>query len=229
VRATVLGGSGAIGGAVCARLTSDGHSTIVIDRVPPRAELPFIACDASMAGNAYLAMKKATSRFGQSDALVNCIGLYLVRDLSSFSWEEFSLYVQVNLRAPVEAILAWLEERRNDIRGVVVNVSSAAASAGSRDLSYSASKAALNGVTKSLAVSLDARNVSVFGVAPGIIDTPMSRQMPLKRREEHMRRTIPGRAGTAEEVADLVVFLTTGSTSYMTGAIIPIDGGVTRG
>lgn len=227
-RLTVLvtGGCGGIGMAVCRNLISSGHVAVSLDRSDAGLPgIPVIIADMSRPGAAAAAVAEAAAQYGPPTALVNTIGYYGCHTLGSFSWDDYELSMQVNARAPIEAALAWASARSTKLRGVIVNVSSAAATLGSRDLAYSTAKGALEGATRSLARSL-APSVSVFGVAPGLIDTPMSQAMPVERRVKHAEATLLGRAGQPVEVADLICFLLTARTEYLTGTIIPMTCGL---
>jgi NAD(P)-dependent dehydrogenase (short-subunit alcohol dehydrogenase family) len=224
----IVGGSGGIGTALAERLHASSHQPIIIDQVVPACDERFIVCNASRPGQVDQAVRQAVRQYGWTDALVNSIGIYPMTELARFTWEQLTEVMQVNFRAPVEAILAWHACRSvSSRRGVVVNVASAAGIRGSRDLAYAASKAALIGATRSLARTLADDGVTVVAVAPGLIDTPMSRRMPERRRAGHVEATIPKRAGTPAEVADLIHYVITGNTGYLTGAVLSIDGGLT--
>jgi 3-oxoacyl-[acyl-carrier protein] reductase len=125
----------------------------------------------------------------------------------------------------LRATLAWLKGRGNR-GGVVVNIGSAAARLPSRDIAYASSKAALEGLTRALAKSLAPENISVFCIAPGVVDTAMSQAMPVRRRDEHLERTWLKRPCMPEEVADLVLYLITGKTAFLTGSVIGMSGGL---
>jgi NAD(P)-dependent dehydrogenase (short-subunit alcohol dehydrogenase family) len=226
VLVVVTGGSGGIGQAVCRHLRRAGHTAIALDRVPPGdAGQPYLPADAARRGEIAAAVHAAVLRFGPLHAVVNCLGVYAAATLDGFAWAWFDHSVQVNLAAPIEAALA-LRDCKARGRAVVVNIGSAGARTPSRDLSYAATKAAIEGATRSLARSLAQHGVMVFCVAPGVVDTPMSRAMEQGRRAGHVRRSTIKRAGTPDEVADLVCYLVSGATDLMTGSIINASGGL---
>jgi 3-oxoacyl-[acyl-carrier protein] reductase len=159
-------------------------------------------------------------------AIVNVVGIYEACTLRTFSWDSFDRNLRLNLRAPIELILAWLDS--NPPSGSkIVNVSSAAALVGSRDLGYAASKAALSNATRSLARSLAPRGIAVFCVSPGIVDTAMSRAMPSDRFDEHVAATLLGRPASCLEVAEVIFFLITGNTEYLSGSDLEVTNGLT--
>jgi 3-oxoacyl-[acyl-carrier protein] reductase len=139
----------------------------------------------------------------------------------------FDLVLQINLASAIEACLAWMEMKGPNIPGRIVNVASAAGIRGSQDLAYTASKAGLIAVTRSLARAFAPQRTAVFSVAPGIVDTPMAAAMSDDRRQATVSRTIAQREATPSEVAALIVFLLTDQSDYMTGSVVTIDGGLT--
>lgn len=227
MRVLVTGGLSGIGAAIGLAVSSRGDEKVTIDRttVESAAE-PDVVADLSYRGEADRAVREAAAAFGPPDAIVNCAGVYLARELRDFSWEYYEHCMSVNLVAPIEATLAWLDVRSADGRGVVINISSTGATSASVDLSYAASKAGLEGATRSLARSLAAHGIMVFGVAPGLTDTPMSRAMPQDRFSAHASRTLLGRAAAPGEIADVVAFLLTGKSDYMTGSIVNVSCGL---
>jgi 3-oxoacyl-[acyl-carrier protein] reductase len=111
-------------------------------------------------------------------------------------------------------------------RGRIVNVSSAAGAKGGRgQVNYAASKAALEGMTRALAVELAPRGITVNAVAPGVIETDMSAFVCGAAPDEVLRRIALGRVGRPDEVARVITFLASDDASYITGAIVPVDGG----
>lgn len=228
-RYVVTGGAGGIGRQLCACIQELGGTAISIDKevLPPELGVVSIQADFSVSGVAREAVMEATRVHGALDGIVNCVGYYSCRDQRTFAWNEFDLSFQINARAPIEAVLAWSETRPSrDDTGVVINVLSAAARIGSRDLAYTASKAALEGATKSLARWFAPRGIPVIGVSPGLIDSPMSRQMPAARAQEHVQRTLLKRAGRADEVARFIAILLDRRTEYLSGTIIPFSCGL---
>jgi 3-oxoacyl-[acyl-carrier protein] reductase len=226
MRIVVTGGSGGIGRAVCARLRASGHSPVVVDRTPPADPgLPYFAADALQSGQVGSAVRETALHYGAVDAVVNSIGIYESRTLEEFTWPSFGESFAVNVRGPVEAILAWAETLPRGRPGRVVNIGSAGARVPSRDLAYATTKAALEGATRSLARSLAPRDVLVFCLAPGLVDTAMSRAMEPHRRAENIASTWLKRACSPTDVAGLVHFLLTGPTHFLTGSVIDVSGG----
>ncbi len=237
VRALVTGGSGGIGAAICRRLAAAGHHVYVhahrgldaatrvvedIAQAGGRAEV--IGFDVTDAQASRAALEALIDE-SPVQILVNNAGIHDDAAFPGMSPSQWHRVVDVavdgfyNVTQPL--LLAMIRSRW----GRVVNISSVAALAGNRgQVNYAAAKGALNAATKALSLEVASRGVTVNAVAPGIIATAMSAPafdaaaiaglVPMKR------------AGTADEVAELVGFLASAQASYITGQIISINGGM---
>jgi len=237
LRALVTGGSGGIGAAICRRLAADGRHVLVhahrhLDTA--RALAAEIAAQGGSAealafdvtdARATRAALEALLEQGPVQILVNNAGIHddaAFPGMSENQWRrviEVSLHGFFNVTQPL--VLPMIRTRW----GRIVNMASVSAVAGNRgQTNYAAAKGALISATRALALEVAKRGVTVNAVAPGLIATAMSAQaFP----EEAIRRLVPlARAGTAEEVADLVAFLASESAAYITGQTIPINGGM---
>ena len=170
----------------------------------------------------------AAEALGGLHGLVNNAGIYIPKPLMQTDVELFERHVRINQLGCFLGMQAAVPAMERAGGGSIVNISSVAGLRGSPNaFAYSATKWALRGMTKAAAADLASRNIRVNSVHPGPIETPM---LDVRTPEENRRRlqSVPmRRAGTAEEVAKLVLFLLSDDSAYMTGAELAIDGGAT--
>ena len=172
-------------------------------------------------------VKKAIEKFGKIDVLVNNAGITKDNLLMRMSEEEFDKVIEVNLKGTyivTKAVTKYMMKKRS---GSIINLSSVVGVAGNAgQTNYSASKAGIIGFTKSVAKELASRNIRANAVAPGFIETDMTAVLP-DTVKENIHNQIPlRRMGTAKEVANLIYFLGSEESSYITGQVINIDGGM---
>jgi 3-oxoacyl-[acyl-carrier protein] reductase len=237
LRALVSGGSGGIGRAICLRLAADGYAVLVHANRQPEAAEEVAAAIRSAGGQARaiafdLTDAAATSAAvemllaeGPIQVVINNAGIHddaVFPGMSAQQWHrviDVSLNGFFNLTQPLT--LPMIRTRW----GRIINITSIAGLTGNRgQVNYAAAKGALHAATKSLALELASRGITVNAVAPGIIETAMSEAA---FDAEAIGRLVPmKRAGRAEEVADLVGFLASKQASYITGQVISINGGM---
>ena len=172
-------------------------------------------------------VKKAIEKFGKIDVLVNNAGITKDNLLMRMSEEEFDKVIEVNLKGTyivTKAVTKYMMKKRS---GSIINLSSVVGVAGNAgQTNYSASKAGIIGFTKSVAKELASRNIRANAVAPGFIETDMTAVLP-DTVKENIHNQIPlKRMRTAKEVANLIYFLGSDESSYITGQVINIDGGM---
>lgn len=245
-RALVTGGASGIGRATAELLLERGAAVALLDRDPEAVEEAGTAMRATAAVSADVrdpgavgaAVRQAAERLGgAADVLVNAAGIYRVcraADLDETAWNEV---LDTNLRGT----FLVAQEFRRQLRAsppsstdqmCVVNMASTAAMVADPAepaAHYNASKAGVVALTKQLAVEWAPDGVRVNAVAPGVIDTPMLRMMddPEAGRAYLDARVPLRRLGRADEVAEVIVFLASTRASYITGATVVVDGGVT--
>lgn len=224
--ALVTGGSGGIGQVLVEMLRARGYRVAVADRVAPRESDHYVSCDLANPETALSIVADAKQALGRIDALVLCAARYDASTLDRCTLDEFRDVMRINLESPMALVKAWLALDANAKPGVVVLVGSAAGHVGSRDPAYSASKAGLLGLTRSLALNLTDRGYSVFSVSPGLIDTAMSSVQGDERKSAHLARTMLKRAGRPEEVARVIAWLVDERPHYMSGADMNISNGI---
>ena len=232
--AVVTGGSRGIGRAVCLALAKQGCNVVVNYCHGEAAaaetaalckelgvETVTVQADVSTAEGCKKLFEEAVNAFGRVDILVNNAGVTRDNLILRLSEEDFDTVLNANLKG---AFLCCKEAARRMVRqryGRIVNLSSVVGLRGNAgQTNYSASKAGLIGLTKSLAKELASRNVTVNAVAPGYIMTEMTRNAGYRDDMVPMKRL-----GTPEDVADVVGFLASEDSRYVTGMIVDINGG----
>jgi 3-oxoacyl-[acyl-carrier protein] reductase len=175
------------------------------------------------------AFASITARFGRLDVLVNnaCAAKYeFVLEMSARDWDEAIAACLRSVFLCSRAAARFMHRQRS---GKIVNISSMAARIGlARTSAYAAAKGGVEAMTRVMAVELAPFNVQVNALAPGPIDTEFSRRsLPDVVRAARLRRTPAGRFGTPEEVAATVSFMCSPAASWMTGAVVALDGGYT--
>ena len=169
--------------------------------------------------------KKIYEKFGKIDILVNNAGISSSTKLEDYKVEEYDKISDLNIKAVFitsKAVLPYLKESR----GTIINTSSMVSIYGQRSgVMYPASKFAVNGITKSLALELAEYGIRVNAVLPGIIETDMVKSLP-KEVIEPLIKTIPlGRIGTPDDISNAYLFLASDMSSYITGELLSVDGG----
>jgi 3-oxoacyl-[acyl-carrier protein] reductase len=236
-RALITGGSGAIGAAICARLAAEGHH-IYVHAHHGLERAGEIAAGIIAAGGAAEALAFNVADAGASDAalmavldkgaiqiVINNAGIHDDAVMPGMRHDQWTKVIDVTLNGFFNVTQPLLMPMIGTRWGRIVNISSVAAIVGNRgQTNYAAAKAGLHGAGRSLALELASRGITVNTVAPGIIASPMSAKVFDKSMIE---RLVPmKRAGTPEEVAELVAFLASDRAAYISGQLISINGGM---
>jgi 3-oxoacyl-[acyl-carrier protein] reductase len=237
--AVITGGAAGIGEAIARRLSTDGFMIVIGDLDGERAEA--VASDISAAGGEasgrqldVSAAESVTALFewltdhlGRCDVVVNNAGIASTGLLSELRLERWESTIAVNVTGALLTTQHAVPLMRNRGRGRIVNISSISgvrASAGR--IAYGTSKAAIIGLTRQLAIELATDSITVNSVAPGPVDTDLTRAVHTEATRQSYLRLVPmNRYGRPEEIAAAVSFLCSEDASYITGHTIPVDGG----
>ena len=207
-------------------LKSDEAAALVLEGIKELSgEAIAIKADARRYDEACGVVKEAIAKFGTVDILVNNAGITKDKALMMMDPADWSEVIDTNLTGYFNMSRACIVTMMKAKKGVIVNVSSVAGVVGlPRQVNYSSAKAGEIGMTKSLAKEVAGFGVRVNAVAPGFIDTDMTKA--LKQKDAHIKMIPLGRFGMADEVAKAVTFLAGDESGYITGQVIQIDGGL---
>lgn len=187
-----------------------------------------VKCDLSSASDIDRAFSEIQKDFRHIDVLVNNAGVAKTALLTETDYSDIAELFAVNAVSPILLAKKVLPEMIKRKRGKIINVSSIWGVKGaSTEVAYSASKAAVLGFTKSLAKEAGFSGVTVNCVCPGVIDTAMNARLTEADKEDLIQRTPSGRLGTAEEIAELIYYLSSEKADFITGECIIADGGFT--
>ena len=186
-----------------------------------------IAGDVSDESQASQTIKAVVSEYGRIDILVNNAGINRDRLLLRMSSSDFDEVLQVNLRGAFLCTKYVMPHLIRQHYGRVINMSSVVGLTGNPgQANYAAAKAGLIGFTKAVAREVASRNVTVNAVAPGYIATGMVEGLNEDQRNQILERIPMGRFGTSEDVAEIIMFLSSKGAGYLTGQVLTIDGGL---
>ncbi|ROT29297.1 3-oxoacyl-ACP reductase FabG [Micromonospora sp. HM5-17] len=227
----VTGGNRGIGLAIAQAFAKQGDRVAVTHRSGnPPADLFGVRCDVTDTAQVDAAFSAVEAEFGPVEVLVANAGITQDTLLMRMSEEQFTDVLNTNLTG------AWRCARRAATRmvrgrwGRMIFISSVVGlSGGAGQVNYAASKAGLVGVARSITRELGSRNVTANVVAPGFIDTDMTAVLSDERKAEILKSIPAGRMASADEVAGVVTWLASDAAGYISGAVIPVDGGLGMG
>jgi len=234
--ALVTGATRGIGRAIAAKLAEAGAKVIgtatTADGATRISEAlgeqgTGIVLDVTDAAAVDAALADVEARFGSIAILVNNAGITRDNLLLRMKDDEWDSVLATNLKAAYRLSKAVLRGMMKARYGRIVQIGSVVGSSGNPgQANYAASKAALIGFTKSLAQELGSRNITVNCIAPGFIDTDMTRALADAQREQLLERIPLGRLGSPEDIANAAVFLASREAGYITGATLHVNGGM---
>lgn len=236
----VTGGSRGIGKEVAIQYAEHGYH-VIVNYISDQTDVEglkrefnekgieslIVKADVSKEEEVEFLVKQAIEKFEKIDVLVNNAGITRDNLLMRMTKEEFDKVIEINLKGTflvTKAVSKYMMKKRE---GTIINLSSVVGVAGNAgQCNYSASKAGIIGFTKSIAKELASRNIRANAVAPGFIATDMTSVLS-DAVKENINNQIPlKRMGTAKEVAELIYFLGSEKSSYITGQVINVDGGM---
>jgi 3-oxoacyl-[acyl-carrier protein] reductase len=188
----------------------------------------FAAIDVTDGEKVHLFVRELHEKHGRIDVLINNAGVAYDGPIATFADERFEKLIDINLTSSL-LLTKWVV-RLMLLRasGNIINISSIIGERGYAGLAaYSASKAGMLGMTRSLARELGGKNINVNAIAPGYLDTEMSSTLSDAQKQQIIRRTPLGRLGTAKDVVAVADFLTSDAAEFITGQTITVDGGIT--
>jgi NAD(P)-dependent dehydrogenase (short-subunit alcohol dehydrogenase family) len=228
--AVVTGGASGIGLAIAERLAKDGYQVAALDLNPSDTSVA-PATDVADRAQVDAALAAVRERLGPVTILVNAAGMDGFKRFSDLTFEAWHRVIDVNLNGVFHCVQAALPDMMEAGWGRIVNISSSSAQSGQPFMThYVASKSAVNGLTKALALELGPFGVTVNAVPPGFIDTPMLRKAEARELlggtvEEHIQRTPVRRVGRPEDIAAACAFLVSEEAGYISGQILGVNGG----
>ncbi|KAA2240778.1 SDR family oxidoreductase [Chitinophaga agrisoli] len=236
--AIVTGGGSGIGLAITEKFVQHNIRTIIIGRDLSKLQaaqeklgalcIP-VAADLSDLGAIPALVNKITAQYGPVQVLVNNAGINLKKLFTDVTDDDFQRILTTNVTAVFALSREMVKHMRTLGGGAIINISSMAAQYGiPKVIAYTASKSAIEGMTKAMAVELSPEGIRVNCIAPGFIATDMSAKAlndDPERKQKVMSRTPMGVLGTPADIGDAALFLAGNGAKYITGVVLPVDGG----
>ena len=235
--AVITGSARGIGLAIAKRFAVAGAKVVICDIdetgvAEAAAKLPGgalgIKTDVTNADEVTALFDQTVKELGRVDVVVNNAGITRDNLMLRLKEEDWDMVLDINLKGSFLVTKAASRIMMKQRSGRIVNISSVVGLTGNAgQANYSASKAGLIGLTKSSAKELAARGITVNAVAPGFIETEMTRAMTDAAKEEFLKQVLINRPGTPDDIASAVMFLASDMASYITGQVLTVDGGLT--
>ncbi|HEY8933877.1 MAG TPA: SDR family oxidoreductase [Cyclobacteriaceae bacterium] len=236
--ALVTGGASGLGLAIAKKFTENNIRTIIIGRSETKLQeataalgknCQYVAFDVNELGKIPSLVKQIIDEHGRIDILVNNAGINLKKPIADVTDAEFQQIMITNVSSVFSLTREVSRSMVSNKSGSIINISSMAAQYGlPYVIAYTASKSAIEGMTRALAVELSPEGLRINCIAPGFIATNMSATAlngDPQRKAKVLSRTPMGKLGMPEDIANMAYFLGMDESKYMTGTIIPVDGG----
>ena len=229
----ITGASGGIGSAISKKLDKTTNNLILIyNKNKPNvtqlknASVKTLKCDLTNTEQITAIVSQIIKDYKKIDVLINCAGISHFRQIQDTTEMDYYNVFDTNLKSTIMLTAKVSKFMISEQKGAIINISSMWGCVGaSLESLYSASKAAINNLTLSLAKELGPSNITVNTICPGLIDTKMNYNLSNETIQEIINNTPIGRIGKPEDVANLVEFLISEKASFITGQIIKVDGG----
>ncbi len=234
----VTGASKGIGRAVAKEFANNGYNVVIcynnsvsdaqqlLNEVSQTTRAIAVKVDVSNEDDVKNMVEITKKTFGNIDVLVNCAGVSDTRLLIDSTKDDYDFVFDTNMRGTYNTCKLVSREMLSNQSGKIINISSIwGLCGGSCESVYSASKGAIIAFTKALAKELGPNGINVNAVAPGFIQTDMTKYVTEEIRQEIMDNSALGRLGTPEDVAGVVSFLASEKSNFITGQVIGVDGG----
>ncbi|MBL7740803.1 MAG: SDR family oxidoreductase [Chitinophagaceae bacterium] len=236
--ALVTGGGSGLGLAIAVKFTKSGIDTIIVGRDAGKLQKAHsqlgehchpMTCDLSNLASIPAFIEKIVARFGQIDILVNNAGINMKKEFTEVTDEEFQNIITTNLCSVFAISREVVKQMLKQGNGSIINISSMAAQYGlPKVIAYSASKTAIDGMTRAMAVELSPKGIRVNAIAPGFIETDMTAKAlntDPERKQKVFGRTPMGYMGKPDDIGEAALFLASDAAKYITGVVLPVDGG----
>lgn len=230
-KVVITGGSRGIGKEIADSFVAQGALVAVISSGKYSCEMEcntrFYQCDVSNFDETQKVVFDIIDQMGNVDILINNAGITRDKLVNSMSEEDFDRVIAVNLKGTFNMIKHFYRHFAKRRQGRIINIASVSGILGTKgQANYAASKAGIIGLTKSVARELGSRGITCNCVAPGFIETDMTAKLSEGVKEEYLKQIPAGRYGTTKDVANAVLFLASDASSYITGQVIHVDGGM---
>lgn len=208
-------------------LKSDEAAGIILDEIKElKGEAEAIKADVRLFDEAKRTVEETMNKFGKIDILVNNAGIIKDKALMMMEPSEWAEVINTNLTGYFNMAKACIVSMMKQKSGVIINISSVAGVIGMpRQVNYCAAKAGEIGLTKSLAKEVASYGIRVNTVAPGFMDTDMTKDLKQEQKNELLKMILLDRFGNSNEVAKVVTFLVSDKSGYINGQVIKVDGG----
>jgi len=237
--ALVTGAGQGIGRAIALKLVAEG-ATLVINDISPSAEKVAgdikaggghaiaILADVSSADDVSKMIEQIISQYGRIDILVNNAGITRDSLAMRMSEEDWDKVLTINLKSVFLCTRAVVKNMLKQRSGRIISIASIIGLIGNPgQTNYASAKAGIIGFTKSIAKEVASRGITANAVAPGFIDTEMTKSLSDSQRQEYIKNIPLGRLGTPEDIAEAVAFLASPGAGYISGQVLTVDGGMT--